>query len=320
MAATIITLDELQKSAHTYEKQLIQMPVISAQDTLKHMTPIPGVFGQHTLSEITGSFELGPYKRTRWEDGEVTFSPRTLETYLGNTALNFDPNELYGTIFGAKIFQGEALKSTQIAQDILSYMAAQLGKKLNMSIWTAKRNADGDTTAELFDGFDTITETEVTNGNISADKGNYVELSEAISESNAVDLFQAMYEATADELQGVPVNIYCTKDQYRKYLKAYKAETGAIVYNDKYEQLTLEGSNGLATFVPLVSKKGSNYIHIAPARNMIYGFGNGLPQEGINVEKYKPWEFTLEATLVFGVQFASVSPEALFVAKVASEA
>lgn len=318
MAQTIITLADLQKSAHTYEKQLLQMPVISAQDTLQHMTPMPGVFGQHTLTEISGSFELGPYKRTRWGDGEVTLTPRTLETYLGNQALNFDPNELYGTIYGARIFKGEGIKSTQAAQDILSYMAAQLGKKLNMAIWSAKRNADGDTTAELFDGFDTITETEIAAGNISADNGNYTELAEAITKENAVEAFQSIYENLSDELQGVPVNIYCTKEQYRNYLKDYKSETGSIVYNDKYEQLTLEGSGGLAKFVPLVSKKGSKFIHIAPQRNLVYGFGNGLPNEGVTVEKYKPWEFTLEAALVFGVQFASISKEVFHVAKIAT--
>lgn len=318
MAQTIITLADLQKSAHTYEKQLVQMPVIGAAATLDKMTPMPGVFGQHTLTEISGAFELGPYKRTRWEDGQVTLTPRTLETYLGNAALNFDPNELYGTIFGAQVFKGEALKSTQIARDILVYMAAKLGEGLNKSLWTAKRNADGDTTAELFDGFDTITETEIAAGNISTAKGNYVELTEAITNDNAVDIFQSIYESASDELQNMPVNIYCTMDAYRKYLKAYKSETGAIIYNKQYEQVTLEGSQGLATFVPLVSKKGSNYIHIAPKSNMVYGFGNGLANEGISVEKYKPWEFTLEAALVFGVQFASVQKQVLQVAKLAS--
>jgi len=320
MAQTIVTLADLQKSAHTYERQLLQMPVIAAEDTLKHMTPMPGVFGRHTLTEISGSFELGPYKRDRWADGAVTLTPRTLETYLGNNALNFDPNELYGTIFGERVFKGEALKSAQIAQDILSYMAAQLGRSLNMAIWSAKRDDAGDTTATLFNGFDTITEEEVTAGNLAAANGNYMELTEAITEQNAVDIFQSIYEGASDELQGIPVNIYCTKDQYRKYLKAYKAETGAIIYNDKYEQTTLEGSDGLATFVPLVSKKGSSYIHIAPQRNLVFGYGNGLPNEGVTVEKYKPWEFTLEAALVFGVQFASVSKEVLMVAKTAATA
>ena len=34
---------ELQKSAVTYRKDLLVMPVISAEETLKHMTPRPGV-------------------------------------------------------------------------------------------------------------------------------------------------------------------------------------------------------------------------------------------------------------------------------------
>lgn len=313
--ATIVTLAELQQSARTYERQLVQMPVIGAQDTLQHMTPMPGVYGQRVLTEITGQFELGPYKRTRWDDGEVTLAPRVLETYLGNCAKNFDPNELYGTIFGASVFKGEALKGARIAADILSYMAAQLGKKLNMSLWGAKRDPAGDTTAELFDGFDTITDKEVAAGSIADARGNYTELAEAIDENNAVDLLQSVYDRCSDELQGVPVNIYCPKDVWRKYLKAYKAESGAVIYNDQYEQTALEGSNGLARFVPLASKKGSQYIHIAPQRNMVYGFGNGLAEEGVSVEKYKPWEFTLEAALVFGVQFASVNPEVLHVAK-----
>lgn len=318
MAETIITLEALKKSAHTYEKQLLQMPVISAQDTLQHMTPLPGIYGSHTLTEITGDFELAPYKRTRWEDGQVTLTPRTLETYLGNCAKNFDPNELYGTVYGPRFFQGEPLKEAQIAQDILTYAAAQLGKKLNMAIWAAKRNDSGDTTQDLFDGFDTITENEITTGTISADNGNYTALSEAITDDNAVDVFQSLYDACSDELQGMPANIYLSKDLYRKYLKAYKNESGAVIYNTKFEQTTLEGSDGLCTFVPLTSKKGSQYIHIAPQRNLVYGFGGGLPQEAINVEKYKPWEVTLEATLCFGVQFASVSPEVLHVAKLAS--
>jgi len=311
---TIVTLAELQNSARTFEKQLLQMPVVSAQQTLQYMHPYPGVLGQHVLTEISGKFEVGPYKRDRWNDGEVTLTPRTLETHLGNNALNFAPGEIYGTIFGDSIFKGEALKSTQIASDILMYMAARLGKSLNMAIFAGKYNADGDTTADLFDGFDTITETEITAGNISADKGNYTELA-ALTTDNVVDQLQALYDACSDELQNTPVNIYLPRDVYRMYLKAYKLESGAVVYNDRYEKTTLEGSDGLATFVPLVSKKGSSYIHIAPKDNMCYGFGGGLAEESVSVEKYKPWEFTLEAAYCFGVQFASLSPEVLHVGK-----
>lgn len=320
MPSTITTLADLQKSAVTYQQQLVQMPVIGAQDTLRHMRPYPGILGRHVLTEISGSFDVGPYKRSRWADGAVTLTPRVLETYLGNNAVNFDPNELYGTIFGERIFKGEGIKSGRVAAEIVLYLAARLGKTLNMAIWSAKRNEAGDATTDLFDGFDTITDNEVKAGTVAAAKGNFTQLTEEITDVNAVDQLQAIYDGLSDELQGQAVNIYLSKDIYRKYLKDYKQTTGAIVYNDKYEQLTLEGSDGLATFVPLVSKKGSQYIHIAPKQNLCYGFGGGIAGETVSVEKYKPWEFTLEAAYAFGVQFASVSPEVFHAVKLKAAA
>lgn len=318
MAKTIVTAAELQKSAVTYQKQLLQTPVIAAQATLRHMTPVPGVFGRHGIQALQGEFEIAPYKRTRWKDGNVTIKYRELETFLGNMAENFDPNELYGTINGSNVFKGEAVKASRIASDIMFCAMRQIGKKLNMAVFSAERDAEGDTTQTLFDGFDTITSKEIEKGEIAAGNGNYTKLTEAIDNTNAVDIFQTAYESVAPELQGVPVNIYCTYDQKRAYEKDYKATTGGAPYNAQYEQLTLEGSDGLATFVPLVSKAGSKFIHIAPKENMLYGFGNGLAEESVAVEKYKPWEFTLEAALVFGTQFRSIDKEFLHVVELAS--
>ena len=88
-------------------------------------------------------------------------------------------------------------------------------------------------------------------------------------------------------------------------------------YNTEFKKTYLEGSDGLAEFVPLSSKKGSSYIHIAPQSNMCYGFGAGVnPAERMAVEKYKPWMLTLEAVMSFGVQFRSIAKEHLLVAKV----
>ena len=72
--------------------------------------------------------------------------------------------------------QGRSLASADIARQVLSYLAAQLGKKLNMAIFGGVRNAAGNTTADLFNGFDKITLDEITATNISAANGNYVQL------------------------------------------------------------------------------------------------------------------------------------------------
>ena len=61
----LIKDDELKKSAVTYRKDLLVMPVLSASDTLQHMTPRPGVAGREVLGQLSGNIELGPYDPKR---------------------------------------------------------------------------------------------------------------------------------------------------------------------------------------------------------------------------------------------------------------
>ena len=145
--------------------------------------------------------ELGPYKNTRKSQGNFKITPRTLSPKLGNCSIDFDPNEVYGTIYSSLVLQGDGLKNTDIAKNILFYVAGVLGKKLNMAIFSGKRSDSGDTTAELFDGFDTITEAEKTATNISDEKGNYIAL-KTITEANAIEEFQKLFDACDDELKG----------------------------------------------------------------------------------------------------------------------
>lgn len=316
----ITTLGALQQSATRYEKELLIMPVTTAQATLAHMTGMPGLQGPVVLGQLEGDAELGPYKNTRNADANFQIRPRQLDVYLGNCAYGFDPNDVWGTIYGSLVVKGEALKNVDINKYIVMYVAGKLGRKLNMAIWNAKRNPTGDTTADLFNGFDTITSADVTSGNISADKGNLVELQAPITSANAIDTFNQIYDAANEELQGQRVKIYCSRDIYTAYNRNYQLLHGALPYNLEFKKTTLEGTDGLWEFCPLASKKGSSFIHIAPQSNLVYGYGAGQnPGETISIEKYSSWRLTLEAAMAFGVQFRTVSPEMLLVARLKGE-
>lgn len=316
----ITTLGALQQSATRYEKELLIMPVTTAQATLAHMTGMPGLQGPVVLGQLEGDAELGPYKNTRNADADFKIRPRQLDVYLGNCAYGFDPNDVWGTIYGSLVVKGEALKNVDINKYIVMYVAGKLGRKLNMAIWNAKRNPTGDTTADLFNGFDTITSADVTSGNISADKGNLVELQAPITSANAIDTFNQIYDAANEELQGQRVKIYCSRDIYTAYNRNYQLLHGALPYNLEFKKTTLEGTDGLWEFCPLASKKGSSFIHIAPQSNLVYGYGAGQnPGETISIEKYSSWRLTLEAAMAFGVQFRTVSPEMLLVARLKGE-
>lgn len=308
---------DLKKSAVTYRKDLLVMPVIAAEATLQHMTPRPGVAGREVLGQLSGGIELGPYDPQRYDDG-LDIKPRTLETYLGSVIKRFDLNSVAKTVYGSLTTQGEALTSLDLARQVLNYLSMQLGRNLNLHIWNAKRNDTGTKTKDLFDGFDTITQKEITAGTINTTKGNFMQLSQAIDESNATDILMSIYESADDTLQGVPTKMFVPVSVYRAYNKDYLASFGNVVYNTQFKKTYLEGTDNLCELVPLVSKKGSPFIHLTTKSNMIYGYGDGLDSEKIAIEKHHEFLLSFVATMFFGCQFEAINKERLMVAKLAS--
>ena len=309
---------ELQKSAVTYRKDLLVMPVIAAEATLQHMTPRPGVAGREVLGQLSGGIELGPYDPQRYDDDGLDIKPRTLETYLGSVIKRFDLNSVAKTVYGSLTTQGEALTSLDLARQVLNYLSMQLGRNLNLHIWNAKRNDTGTKTKDLFDGFDTITQKEIAAGKIDTTEGNFMQLSQAIDESNATDILMSIYESADDILQGVPTKMFVPVSVYRAYNKDYLASFGNVVYNTQFKKTYLEGTDNLCELVPLVSKKGSPYIHLTTKSNMIYGYGDGLDSEKIAIEKHHEFLLSFVATMFFGCQFEAINKERLMVAKLAS--
>lgn len=313
-----ITDADLKKSAVNYRKDLLVMPVIAAEATLQHMTPRPGVAGREVLGQLSGGIELGPYDPNRVDDSGVKIEPRTLETFLGSVVKKFDINSVAKTVYGSLTTQGEALASTDLAMQVLYYLAMQLGQNLNKHIWDAKRNDAGTSTVDLFDGFDTITAKEITAGGIATGKGNFMQLDTAIDNSNATDILMSIYESADDNLQGVPTKMYIPFNVYRAYNKDYLASFGNVVYNQQYKKTFLEGTDNLCELVPLVGKKGSQFIHLSTKSNMVYGYGDGMDSEKIAIEKHHEFLLSFVATMFFGCQFETISKERLMVAKLAT--
>lgn len=313
-----ITDADLKKSAVNYRKDLLVMPVIAAEATLQHMTPRPGIAGREVLGQLSGGIELGPYDPNRVDDSGVKIEPRTLETFLGSVVKKFDLNSVAKTVYGSLTTQGEALASTDLSMQVLYYLAMQLGQNLNKHIWDAKRNDSGTTTVDLFDGFDTITAKEITAGGIATGKGNFMQLDTAIDNSNATDILMSIYESADDNLQGVPTKMYIPFNVYRAYNKDYLASFGNVVYNQQYKKTFLEGTDNLCELVPLVGKKGSQFIHLSTKSNMVYGYGDGMDSEKIAIEKHHEFLLSFVATMFFGCQFETISKERLMVAKLAT--
>lgn len=307
---------ELKKSATTFQKELLITPVLSCSDTLQHFTGRPGVAGREVIGQLTGNIELGPYNAKRVDDTGVNITPRVLETYLGSVVKRFDPNEAAKTVWGETFAQGEELTRAALVLQVLTYLSAQLGKMIGAALWTAERDASGDKTKNLFDGFDTITKKEIDASSISTTQGNLHEFPEAFSDTNTVDLLMKFYEGAAPELQAVETKLYIPHSLYNAYNRDYATRFGSTPYNHEYSKTFLEGTQNLCELVPLASKKGSEYVHLSTKKNMLYGYGAGMADENIAIEKYHEFLISFVATMYFGVQFETIAKESLFVGKI----
>ena len=318
MGKITITPDALAQSGHKFRKELIEMPVHAMQETLQYMTLRRGIRYAETVGQLTGDIDLGPYNENRIDNNNMGIAGRTLYTYLGSVVKKFSPNSVVGSIYDAAITKGEELTEVEIARRVLSFLTGKLGHNLQSHIWDAVRDNSGTTSAALFNGFDTITASEIgaATPTITTALGNLYEFNAEFTASNAVDQIVAFCEAASELLvdNGQRVNLYCSPSIYRNYLKDYQATVGAIPYNTEYRKAVVEGFENVY-FVPLYNKANSPYIHLSPAANMLVGVNQEGEEEDIRIEKHEAFVLQYIATMFFGVQFESISPERLLVGK-----
>lgn len=301
------TLQDYQEAAIKWRKDLLMLPIIGIQDTLQYMTGRPGIRYKENVGSLSGNAQFGPYKPTRSTDFDLNLDFRVLETYMGSVVAKFEPNTAVSTLLGATAAtKGDGQIQAPTAKHVLALIAKSLSEHLNDAIWCGKRNATGDTTIDLFDGFDTITDNEIKDGNISADKGNYMKLDEEITTANAVDIAKEILFSLDPRLRSMDLNMYCSQDFADKYNEAMLMTHSGINYYQQYGQNTVEGSNGRLHLVPLYNKADSKFIHVTPKSNMLVGYDQMGDVENVMVKEYEPFILSYIATMFFGCQFESI--------------
>jgi hypothetical protein len=314
--AITVTPDALNTSARKYRKQLLIMAVLGLEDSMKHMSLRTGIRFEEVVGELSASAELEPYKGTIPVDSDAIIEGRTLKTYLGQCVKLFSPNDLVSSLFGSEITSGKAIENVEVVQAINAVIMSRISQGLNANIFSAVRKASGTTTADLFDGLDTIVEAEIVAAKISAAKRNYMTIDGAITSSNAVDALKSIYESSSDELQSTNTKLFIPKSVYNSYNEDYKTTTGAIPYNREFKKTFLEGSSDMCELVPLIAKKDSIYFNLTTKANTLIGTCLAGDYEKIEVRRGdNPFKLQFITTMFFGTQFESISPEVFFTAK-----
>jgi len=315
--SVVVTPNSLNESARKYRQQLLIAVTIGLAHSLKHMTVRPGIRYEETVGELEGNFELKPYTGAfpaGLSDAQI--KGRTLKTYKGQVYELFHLQNLISTIYGSDMTAQKRSDKFDINQKLLFYLVNQISTKLNKSIFSAVRDDAGNTTATLFNGFDTITAAEIVAATIAAAKGNYMEI-DAIDSTNAVDTLSKIYEAASDELQAEPTKMFITKAQYNAYNQDYKETTGAIPYNTEFKKTFLEGSDNLCELVPLIGKKASPFIHLTTKANTLIGVDQMSDLEKVRVKEDNNVNYTqFILDMFFGCQFETLAKEKFLTAKI----
>ena len=280
------SLEQFQEAATQWRPELLMQPIIGCQDTIQHMTPRPGIRYKENVGAISGDAQFGPYKPSRSTDFNLNVKYRTLETYMGSVHCKFEPNSAASTILGyMAATKGDGQMKAPTALHVLTYIAKSLSGNLNDAIWSGERNPSGDTTHDLFDGFDTITQMEIDADEISVANMNYMKLTEEITAANALDVAKEILYSLDPRLRSQDLNMYCSQDFADKYNEAMLLTHGGINYYNQFNQNCVEGSNGKLHIIPLFNKADSKFIHVTPKSNMLVGYDQMGDVESLMVKE-----------------------------------
>lgn len=315
MGKVVVSPEALAKSAAKYRREILMMPVFALGEFLQHVSLRTGIRYSETVGEMSGSMELGPYSETRIDDDDVNIVGRTLYTYFGSVVKKFSPNKVYQSIYGSAITKGEGLKNVDITREVLNFLGKKVGNSLYWNMWNAVRNDNGTRTRDLFNGFDTITSQEITDGNISVAKKNLLTLTEDIDATNAVDVLKTIWRSADPMLKREKCKLFVPPSVLDAYNDDYKATTGNIAYNTKFNQTFVEGSENKCEIVAIDNKAESQFLHLTTKQNMLVGVNQTGEEETVAVEKHEAFVLQFIMTAFFGCQFESISPERMLAIK-----
>ena len=298
--------EDLVKAGTKYRKELLVMPTLAFDDMLPHMLLRTGIQGKEVGGSMDVDAELRPYRTAKDATGGPTITPFEWEVYLGDTVKEFDPHAILGTLYTERTAtRPDAMK---IAYMVASRMAQKVGEALRANLFVAERDALGDTTKDLFNGFSTLTAAGITAGTISAAKKNYTDLtSTPISGANAGEILLEKWRALPTILKSKKTKLYLPVSILEKYEDWYKIDNGNKPWNDDSKNLFLEGSHKMCEFVPLDNMEDQDFMFFSFRENFQIGVDQMSDKETVEIRRVdnpKVVQFFMKAH--FGTGFDTI--------------
>ena len=311
------TDEDYAKAAKQWGRQFLLMPIIGAAKTLQYMTPVPGIRYKLALPTIEGKGQYAPYKADRKAAESTTIGFRELETQLGNLRIDFEPNLYARMVLGrAAPTLGDGQAQAPTVKHVIASVMQDVDQNLNYALFDAVYNPAGNTTKDMFNGWGTILNSEISQGNITEDKGNLLKIQKSsITAASAVDIAKEIDRSCHPTLRDRDKYLFCDPDFADKYNDGYLLTHSGIAYNTKFNQFYVEGSNNKTTIVPLDCLAGTDKYIVTTKSNMLYGFDTMSDETRFEIKRFQPWVLTIAAAMFFGTQFYSIDQRFLKVVK-----
>lgn len=316
----MIDINQTLKDAGTkYRKDLLTMPVAVLAEVLAVMSLKTGLQGKEIGGILTTDVQLRPYRTEKGASDDTKIIPYEWETFLGDVVKEFDPNAILGTLYTEAT--NKKPTDREIARLVALEMAKKVGESLYNNMFTAVRNAAGNSTADLFDGFSTLITKAITALKLTAALKNYQDLSVTqITVVNVGDVLKAAWRKLSPLLKKQKVNLYLPTSILELYEDWFQVEYGHAPWNADFSQRSLVGSNGKCTFVPLDNMEGQNYMIFSVKENLKVGVDQESDKENVKIRECdNPKLVQFFMMMYFGVGFDNLDKAFINVLKFTTE-
>ena len=311
---TVSLADALVHSNHRFRKECMLIVMAAVEEVTRHMRVINNLKGKETEATIVPQAKFRPYHSEKVVGGTGSLTARTLETFPLEILEEFDPENLYTTIFGGTVDVEKI--DLDIVRRILTEEMNNASRGLCDLIFKGVRNASGTGALDGFDGFDTIIAKEFAAGNISLANGNFTNLGE-VNATNIGDVWKRMYRKMNEKLRGSDAKklvLVSTPTEYDMYKNWYAQQFGAGNFPGTPEQTYLDGTANKVQILPLVGTEGMNHCFITTEENMKVGFDLLSKSTKFSVRvPDNPHMVQMYAKIYMGVEFANINKEFLMV-------
>ena len=310
-----IDVTSLQNTAIQYQKELLWLPLIGLEDSLKYLNLVPNIQNERkitTFERTNGILKPHTGAVNKQEDVGKTVT-RTLKVYPGDVVVEDFPENYRTVAYGPDVLLGKnQSKKHPWELVMLRAIMESVSEDLNLSLFCGQRNDAILDAYHVFDGFDRIIDLEIDEGTISPAIGNLFPYSYTLGNGNPMEYLLGMWKAAPLELRRKKTIMYVSQAMFDEYNNYFLYEMGAMmdIFNhtiDKKDYTLLAGTEGRCTLAPMIGKQGTNRVLLTDYSNMEVGVDQTSDQEFIEVRRVdNPFVVQFVVKLVFGVQVQSL--------------